>query len=242
MLLRNSSVTCVACAVSVALATSTALCGPIVIDDFSSPAVPELKIIGLLDPNPTFFSQSGPGIVGGLREVLIEVLGTPMPLSVAVSSGGGMFAVASTTPGSEVSLGYRGTFFNPLLLDITDGGTNDRFELNFLTLGAGPSSNDLDVEILLKSAVGQAVFNGAIPESAGPFSYTALFNSFTTSGAFDPTAVTSIEFSFNAPGNTNVDYVLSSIVVEVPEPAALGTAALALVSLLVIARRARRRP
>ena len=118
--------------------------GMMVIDDFSEPTSPSVFVLTLTDPTSLLVKQSGGGILGGERDVLIDVQGPGSPISAAVSIGGGSFVFSSSSPGSIVTLQYDGSgagdvdssteLFNNggLLLDLMMA---DHFALDFPVFG-----------------------------------------------------------------------------------------------------------
>lgn len=195
-------------------------------------------------------------MIGGERDVLVNVVGEPAPLSAAGILGGGMFAMATTSPGAVATLQYdgfgacdmdgTGGLFNNqgLMIDLTDDGTNHAFALDFLTVGAGPGLDSVEIEIHLTSQDGEAWYTGTVPEDADPFTFMAGFNDFQSSGNFSFSEITGMTFVLNAGGAANVDFALGSIMVEAPEPPAIVTASLAMAAVVggSWARRRRARP
>ena len=62
----------------------------VVVDDFSTPEPMTAIVIDLLDPDPTLLETAGPPLaaVGGERDVLIDVMGTPGLVSFSGTVGG----------------------------------------------------------------------------------------------------------------------------------------------------------
>lgn len=240
-----------ACLVGLALAstplTASAVVVPVIIDDFSSPAVPATYIIGLINPDPFLLKQ--PGGIGGERDLQVDVLGVPSNISAVGTVGGGQYVFGTTDESpSLATLQYDGVDFldTPgalnnafgLNVDVTGGGGNNGVRIEFTDVDAG-AANTLSVRITATSAGASATYFGAIPEIAGPSNFDVLFSSFTTVGPFNPTAVTSMQFTFNELGATDVDFRLDRILAtQVPEPSTVALLACgSLVALALVRRR-----
>jgi hypothetical protein len=116
--------------------------------------------------------------------------------------------------------------------DLTDGGTNDRFRLEFDYIDAGGTdSEDLHFEVVVKGDDGAwAHFSADIPQSQdAPLTYDAFFDAFTFHDGADAslfTAADSLSFYFNhgvaMPAEDNppldVDFRLTDVM-AIPEPA-----------------------
>ncbi len=209
------------------------LSGVSLIDNFSDPNPAATYFISAFNTNPTLLvlpATPSPGILGGYRDVLVQVLGTASSNSAAgyVGTNGalGTFDLQTSTagPGTEATLQYSGSntdhlsggnLTNAMALndDLTNGGVNKgiKFDFDFLQLPA----TTMDAEIYLTTTTGNEEFTGNIPANAGPptaFSYFAPFSSFvTTSGTPDLTHVTSVKVVFNSAGTPDVDLELNSI-------------------------------
>ncbi len=198
---------------------------PLVIDDFSAPVIGVPTVINLLNPNPTFVKTSGASIFGGERDVLIDVKGTPVPISYAGVVGGGSFMFASFgSPGTVVTLQYDGLDADvvgpPAQLvnaeglggaDLTVYGS--AFYMDFLFADGGDAT-EIDIQIRVNSTTQSSTFSGAVPESPSPLTFLAPFNSFSDPSVFQN--ATSIEVILNSSGTPNVDFELGSF--GVPEP------------------------
>ncbi len=209
---------------------------PIVIDDFSTPDPAPFFLVGFTHLNDLLVEQPGLSeAVGGERDILIEVLGTLNIQSAQLLTGtdrslfsqGVMQVATAREPATTVTLQYDGTdddgnaLLNSRLLnlDLTDGGTNDRLEIEFLTVDA-PASLGLDFVITLTSPGGTAVLAELIPESGLPAVHVSPFAAFAADPGFSFSDVDSMEFSFNGSGVADVDFVIDRIR-AVPEPSTL---------------------
>ena len=56
---------------------SAAQAAPVVIDDFTTPGAPVAYVITLMSPDPHLVKSGGPGILGGERDLLVDVAGVP---------------------------------------------------------------------------------------------------------------------------------------------------------------------
>ena len=214
--------------------------------------------------NPAGIEQVVPGVIGGERDVFVEVVGTPEPISAAgtigheLSADAGLLQFATFGfggPGSYLIAQYDGKDSDPepssgltnseLLgeldeFDLTDGGTNNAFKFAFNDMDAG-NGTWLDLGITVTGPAGLVgQYQGKIPESSEPFVHMVAFDEFTGDDTFDN--VTSITFVFNdvASPTPNVDFELSSIEAsQIPEPSTL--ALLSALGVLLLAVRAWRR-
>lgn len=201
--------------------------GGLVIDALTAPAQQKVFAINLLDPDPSLLKCSEVSILGGERDVLVDVVGNPSHVSFLGALGGGQFAFNSGVPGTMLVLQYDGLdadIIGPPAalvnaeslggLDLTAYG--DLFYLHILSIDGG-TSNTTGVEIEVHSPSSVAVFAGAIPDSAGPCQFTAAFSSFSNPSVLSN--VTSIEVRINPAGVPDVDFVLNEF--GVPEPATI---------------------
>lgn len=225
----------IAAALLVATTAGAAHGGKIVLDDFSAPDSPAVFVLTLTDPVALLIKQSGSGIIGGERDVYIDVLGPASPISASGSLGNGSFLFSSSSPGSVVTLQYDGS--GPGDTDTSAGLVNNEgllldlvsashFALDFLSLDAGPGEDDVSFTISVTGLFGEAVYDGAIQESIAPFTHTVDLSDFSLSGGFSWQEVTSVEFVINADGMQDVDFELDELYVKVPEPAAASLFAL----------------
>lgn len=196
------------------------------IDNFTDPNPASTFFISALNPNPYLLQTSGAGIIGGQRDLLVNVLGPTNPISangfvgtVAVADGVFNLGSASNGPGTEVTMQYDGTDADTTALnnamgltaDLTANGNNGiRLDFNFLQVGTGTT---MDLHISATSpGGGTASFSGLITQDPSGFSVFVPFSSFSTAGTFSFANVSSLQFSFNQSGVQDVDYEITQIV------------------------------
>ena len=198
---------------------------PITIDDFTAPDPASVYLINAVDPNPFLLQTIGSGILGSQRDLLINVLGQANAISAsgfvgAVNPGSNVFNLgsASSGPGTEVNLQYDGvdadtTALNDALAlatDLTAGGANGfRFDFNFLQVGSGTS---IDMTISIVGSGGTASFTTNVNENTGAFKLFVPYSSFSTTGSFSFSSVSSVKVAFNENGATDVDFELDQII------------------------------
>ena len=201
--------------------------GNLIIDDFSKPEMQETCLISLLDLDPTVMETTDPGIIGGERDVFIDVIGTPSLVSFTGAIGDEEFIFNSGTPGTAAILQYDGedtdTAGPPSGLVNSEGlggidmaSIGSFFYLDFLSIEGG-LSQATDIEIEVHNNADVATYTGLIPDSAVAFKYEAKFADFSNPAVFSN--VTSIEMRINPLGAPQVDFVLEEI--GVPEPATI---------------------
>jgi SdrD B-like domain len=196
------------------------------IDSFSDPDPAASWFISALNPNPYFRQDSGAGVLGGQRDLLINVLGAPNPISASgfvgtVSLNNGVFNLATATngPGTAATMQYDGTDVDTSALnnahglsaDLTANGNNGiRLDFNFLQVGVGTTMN-FTINATSPGG-GTAVFNGVITQSPSGFSLFVPFSSFATAGTFTFANVDSLQFTFNPTGVQDADFEINQIV------------------------------
>jgi SdrD B-like domain len=196
------------------------------IDSFSDPNPASSFFISALNPNPFFEQDSGGGIIGGQRDLLVNVLGSANPISAngfvgTVSVNNGVFNLGTATngPGTEVVMQYDGLDVDTsalnnahgLTANLTANGNNGiRFDFNFLQVGTGTTMN---LQIAATSpGGGTATFNGLVTQDPTGFSVFVPFSSFSTTGTFSFANVNSLQFSYNQAGVHDVDFEINQIV------------------------------
>lgn len=243
---------CVLIVWSLVLCARTATANTITIDAFTVPNPGEVFFLDPTGTGNTFVHQepATPGapdaaeILGGQRDVLVKVDGTALPISAAgiigyetVNNNGLLQVATFGNPGSYVIAQYDGRDVEPDppgdypddaedlgLVDLTDGGANDRFLLSFKSLDAGNvTALTLGVKVVGNTA--QETLYRNVTESSVPFDVPILFSGFSTTDLMK--SVRSLTFEFNTPFAPtlnapvpNVDFELDSIE-AVPEPSTL---------------------
>ncbi len=232
--------------IAVGYCTSSVRAGTIIIDNFEQPSLPSpAQTFVVPEGTNSFlqFNQAIPsGVIGGQRDTLIQIVGDAVQLSAIGTLGhdpnSGIHALQMVTSGvapTVATLQYSGLHSpgpgSPLAslvnmhdlgdglgIDLTNGGTNDRFLTNFLSVDAVPTSG-LEMAITITSPGGKtSTANVIVPNSPNEFDFSVPFNLLV--GNASPTEVDSITFVFNGANlTTNIDYKLQTLAV-VPEPAA----------------------
>lgn len=168
------------------------------------------------------------GVIGGERDVHVEVIGSAVTISAAgiigwepvyeagifsLGTGGraGTFAIADYDGLDGAGLGG---------IDLTDGGTNNRFRFWFNHVDGGDASTMALTIDVMDQDDNVATAQAAVPESTAAFSFDVPFTDFSGPGMLDN--VKSISLTFNEPAAPvpNVDMELNLVEV-VPEPATL---------------------
>src|SRR5581483_2956787 len=171
-----------------------AVAGTITIDDFSSPSPAAWPLINANDPNPATGSFTGPGILGGTRDVNLAVQGTSGPVSLAAAIGDGQFVFNSAgAPASQATLSYSALGG----VDLVDG-TNVGLLFSFAFIDPGTTSA-FNFSIAADDAGGTASF-------AGPVSGTSVFvpfSAFSTTGSFAFNSVNDLSITFNVSNSQN---------------------------------------
>lgn len=202
----------------------------LLIDDFELPNPAfSYNILSPTNPDPEVHKFAGAGVVGGERDLLIDVLGDPTFASatgtVGQSNGQGLFEFASLTPGVQAILQYDGldaddttpdkALINARQLggiDVSGGGIINGIRIDFTRLEVPGSNTLLDVQIRLTGpGAATATFTGTIPENPDPFSFFVPYSSFVLANSFSFGNVTSIEVDLNPTGVQAVDFAIDRI-------------------------------
>lgn len=240
----SSASAAIFCALAVLLPGSSGL-GALVIDDFAAPEPVRVPIIAWVDPDPTLIETGDPGILGGERDLLLDVIGTAAPSSLIGEVGGGRLRFGGLCPGTTATLQYDGVDCDepgnpdPLAgwpaalicseqlggMDLTAYGHSFGLELAYID-GGLRQVTDLEVEV--HSAYGGGLLAVEIPDSAVPLEAHLPFSRFRDLAdpglPADPdvfTAATSIQYRFNPGGDEDVDFELDQLIVATPEPSTL---------------------
>ncbi|MCC7083438.1 MAG: hypothetical protein IT427_00345 [Pirellulales bacterium] len=166
-------------------------------------------------------TQTVGGVLGGERDSYFQVIGAS-----AVNSANGLlgndsgehafqFATLGMAP-AVATLTYDGIEHAGLGgIDLTSGGSNNRFELQFLTSDAQPSTG-LDIVVTVTSPGGTLAATVTAPNSQSAFVVQVSFSLFTGSGSLNQ--ADKIDVAFNTINKTpNIDFELNGITI-VPEP------------------------
>ncbi len=218
--------------------------GILTIDDFTQPGPATPFILGLGSNPSQVISQPTGGAQGGERDTLISVVGQGEPTSavglVGADTDTHVDALQVGTNGlvpTVVTLQYSGSkklntlstasslvnahaLGGGLGIDLTNGGHNDRFVIQFLGSDASPTAG-LDVFITITSPGGKS--STSVMETVGNSESTFNFYIPFTDlhGNASPSQADSITYAFNSARQTlNVDYVVQLLgTASVPEPA-----------------------
>ncbi len=197
--------------------------GTVNIDDFSQPNPADVYVITLLNSNPyTPPPTTAPttDIIGGQRDLKVQVL--PGLINsfaavgfVGVSGADGVFNLGESqnpnVPGTTVTMVYDANGAG-LSANLTAGGNNGiRFDVIFAQ--NGPNA-PIDTEVFATGpGGGTATVATSIPLGGPPgFSVFVPFSSFSTTGPFAFSNVSSLKVSFNTLGVQTVDFRLNQIV------------------------------
>ncbi len=213
--------------------------GILTIDNFTQPGTATFFALGT-GTNPTkTISQTVSGAIGGQRNVLINVMGQGKPNSATGLIGHDtdfdVDALQVATNGiaptlttvqyagletiSPTGLNNAHALNAGVGVDLTNGGKNDHFLLQFLFCDASPTAG-LGFTINITSPGGKSSTTKMelAPNSATTYSESVPFSDLV--GNANPNSVDSITFVFNGGLTPNVDYMLQLVGTgsAVPEP------------------------
>lgn len=211
---------------------------PFIIDDFDAPN--PLQVISTLsDPNPPLLKHADANILGGERDLLALVDGTPRASTFIGELGDGEFIFAGASPGTSVTLTYDGSSASPGIGGIDLYALGSALQLDFTSVDVGRRPNGLEIEISVRAENGDiADFYGEIPSNFSPSSFLAELSAFGGSnGALH--AADQIVITLNPYVVQDVDFTLDTISV-VPEPSTIvGLLSVALFGLVLGVKRRR---
>jgi hypothetical protein len=249
-----------------------AAAGPIMIDNFAFAGPGQLMV---LDPakgmNPSkVLSHTSGTAIGGQGDLMVNVVGQSSRTSsvnfVGWEPAQSLNALQIGTNGlspSVITLQYSGTnnqntgtslvntygLGGGLGIDLTGGGTNDRFQIRFVGTDAQPSAG-LDLSVIITSPLNgnpagrTSTLTGLAPNLLSPHTLDLPFSSLVGNAVL--TQVTSLVFTFNGSQRTpNIDFEILQItttqITTVPEPGGLVLLMTACLAVGLFACHARRR-
>ena len=230
-------------------AAASASAAQITIDDFGQPSPQTFYVIAAINADPLLHKTAHPSILGGERDMLVDVIGNASLTTAAGTIGDGTLDFGSSGP-VVVGLQYDGLDADQLLptralvdgqglsVDLTDAGANNAFRLDFDSVDGGPPSTPLSYSITLTSPLaGVAVLSGSLAETATAQTYLLPFAAFTPSVNFSFANVSSITLVLNG-GATQPDADFKvSLFAAVPEPHSVMLLAMGGVAVVLAARK-----
>ncbi|HYW80082.1 MAG TPA: hypothetical protein VE890_10925, partial [Thermoguttaceae bacterium] len=184
------------------------------IDGFDSPdPVPRSYVIAGLDSSPLEVTHQDATILGGQRDIRIEVLGAPSIGSATIDIGEGNFSFGThaESPGSLALVEYN-QLGQPGASDLTNGGASTGFRIDFIEGVNAAGAAGVPLEIRVISDRGFADFSGEVPNNlALSSSFYIPFSAFDQYGDFSFGEVQRLAFELNHEGIVNVDFVLDMI-------------------------------
>jgi hypothetical protein len=211
----------------------------ILIDDFAQPNAAHFFSLGSGNSPFMQMSQSVGGVIGGQRDSLFQVMGQAQSNSTVgllghdtsynidalqVGTNGFSPTIATlqysgandlNTPTSLVNAHGLG---GELGIDLTDGGANDRFQLQFYSSDALPTTG-LGIAVTITSPGSKSsTATSTAPNAQAFYTFDIPFSQLAGNALLSN--VDSITFVFNgaAPQTPNIDYELHRLA-AVPEPA-----------------------
>jgi hypothetical protein len=244
----------------------------LVIDDFTQPGTAQRVNSPKGMNTVTDFTQDSTGALGGQRDLTLSVFGQSRVNSMVgmvghdnqydmdamqVATFGLAPTVVNLLYGAQGTLAVQpagvpsaSAFVNShalgggLGIDLTNGGTDPKFVIQYLGLDAKPYAG-LDIAITITSPGGKSsTITGVAPSSIPSYQFTMPFTNLV--GNADVHHVDSVSVTFNDGGirAPNIDFSVQLLGVQstpVPEPASATLGAIALGSLSWTAWRRRRR-
>jgi len=197
--------------------------GAILIDGFEIPTPAEPYWVWPPAVNPLTVEHTGPQIIGGQRDMTVEVLGAVGFLSAFGEIGAGNVVLATAEPGTTARWLYAGTAASPgLYVDLTAGGVNHGLRVDFGGLQIGGAAEETDYRLeVTHPTMGTVSVSGMVHELLDPddnfipFSLNVPFSAFSAPSGFF-TNVYSVEFFINESGIPHMDLELNAIVAGNP--------------------------
>jgi len=187
----------------------------LIIDDFAAPNPMVTGLINAIDPDPTLLQTPAAGVLGGERDLLLDVLGTSVATSYVSAVGEGTFAYNcdASLPGTVATLQYDGVDADPAAalvnseglggVDLTAHG--NRLQLDFFSVtSAGGAGTGVQIEV--HSGAQSATFAGTIPDNPATSRYVAPFADFAGPNVF--ASASSISVRLNPAGAADADGML----------------------------------
>lgn len=209
---------------SVAGLAGTASAGAIVIDDFTGVAAPNPWPVNLNTAGTTSINESGLGVLGGTRDIEIELESVDEPgigfLQATIAAGAGLFDFNSTVDtDGHVSMLYNGG--GSLDVDFSSQ-LGIQFDFAMFDYAGGEA---LPVMVSLSDGTNSATHQLSV-NAPGPQSLMFDFDDFAGIGSLDLSSITSIQFDLDP--EIGADFRIAQIATVVPAPGALAVLGLGL--------------
>jgi hypothetical protein len=175
--------------VAFALTASSVSAAPIVIDSFDAAQTITQSGVGVnpTNCNPGYHSVTGAGVIGGERKTCVFGTVGGGTTTWTVSGGIGELVTEVTDPGTA---GYPQLLYDhasEFPVDLTDGGSNDRFRIT----ARGDYAIAWTIS-LASDLTHSSITSGSMAPSASFGDIDFLFSSFLTNGSGGPANLTSI--------------------------------------------------
>ena len=252
----------VAIAVSLAACVNSASASSLLIDNFSTPDPSQFYVVGSHNIVTSYQTSSS---LGGQRDTLLDVVGTPTPVSLIAVVGhdhvNNMDDLEVATIGNSpgvVLLQYsgvhnfntgNGTLVNGYALggaphtgiDLTNGGVNHFFGF---TIGSSDEALGISVTVTSPGPNGTELTSTGIAlvqTTSTPSTVTIPFASLV--GSASMSNADSVTFAFNSTFAPNIDFTLMQIntMNPVPEPSSYVLSAAGFTALLGLGMKSKRR-